>query len=96
MKAVLHPRVHSDLVEAMEFYEREGGSKLAADFFGEAEKAIAAVCKRPQSFPVKIDLYRSASIGSFPFHLLFTIEPSHIFVLVVRHDKRHPDFGLDR
>ena len=96
MKAILHPLVHSDIAEAMEFYEREGGTKLAVDFFLEVENTISVVCKRSLSFPVSASVLRRAQLDRFPFHLLFSIEPSYIFILVVRHDRRHPDFGLDR
>lgn len=96
MKAVLHPLVHTDIAEAMEFYEREGDLKLAVDFFLEAEKAIKTVRERPASFLKHNAHLRRAQVHRFPFHLLFSIEPSYVFVLVFRHDRRHPDFGLDR
>lgn len=40
MTTILHPLVHLDIIEAMEFYEREGGTKLAADFFHDYEKIL--------------------------------------------------------
>lgn len=70
--------------------------ELAADLYREVEEAIETVRERPLSFPVTVDVLRRAAINRFPFHLLFSLEPSYIFVLVVRHNRRHPDFGLDR
>jgi len=96
MKVVLHPLVHIDIAEAMEFYEREGGSHLAADFFRESERVVATIGQRAVSFPLWKDVLRRAQFRRFPFHLLFSIEPSYVFVLALRHDRRHPDFGLDR
>lgn len=50
MKVVLHHLVHSDMAEAMEFYELEAGSRLAADFFREIEVALDTFRERPLSF----------------------------------------------
>ncbi len=96
MKVILHPLVHLDIAEAMEFYEREGGSKLAADFFREYESVVKTIGERSVSFPLWADVLRRTQFRRFPFHILFSIEPSYVFILVVRHDRRHPDFGLDR
>jgi hypothetical protein len=96
MKAVLHPLVHSDIFEAMEFYGREGGSKLAADFFREFERSVATIEQRPLSFSFFTDILRRRTFKRFPFHLLFSIEDPYLFVYVVRHDRRDPEFGLDR
>lgn len=96
MTSVLHPLVHVDIAEAMEFYEQEGGAKLAADFFYEYEVVLKTILERPLSFPSSDDVLRRAMFDRFPFHILFSIETTHIFILVVRHERRHPDFGLDR
>lgn len=96
MKAVLHPLVHVDIAEAMEFYERVGGAKLAADFFYEYERVLQRILGRPMSFPTWKSVLRRAIFSRFPFQILYSIESTHIFVLVIRHERRHPDFGLNR
>ena len=74
----------------------EGGAKLAADFFHEIEVTLDTVRERPLSFAPYNDVLRRTSVNRYPFHILFSIEPEHALVLVVRHHRRHPDFGLDR
>ena len=96
MKLILHPLVHLDVFEAMNFYEREGGTKLAADFFLEFAQVKDSIVERPLSFVSYDRELRQARFDRFPYHALFSIEPDHVFVLVVRHDARHQDFGLDR
>ncbi|MGD9563579.1 MAG: hypothetical protein AB7F88_01705 [Pyrinomonadaceae bacterium] len=96
MTPVLHPLVHVDILEAMQFYEREGGRELAVDFFYEYERTLQRILERPLSFPSSDPVLRRAIFERFPFHILFSVEPTHIFILVVRHERRHPDFGLDR
>jgi hypothetical protein len=32
----------------------------------------------------------------FPYHLLYVVEDDTIFMVVFRHDKRHPSFGIKR
>lgn len=96
MKLVLHPLVHSDIAETMEFYEREGGSKLAADFYHEFRRCASVVLNRPLSFSVFTGDLRRIHLNRFPFHLLYQVAAEEVFVLIVRHHARHPDFGLDR
>jgi toxin ParE1/3/4 len=96
MREILHPLVYSDIAEAMEFYEEQGGTKLAAEFFQEIERVIAAIRQRPLSFPRYQNDLRRVRLDRFPFHLLFRIDPSCFYVLVLRHDRRSPDFGLHR
>lgn len=96
MKAVYHPLVHTDIAEAMEFYEHEGGGELAADFFREVESSVKRVLNRPHSYVQFDEVLRRVELNRFPFHFLFSIEPGEVFVLALRHNRRHPNFGLDR
>ncbi|MBX3281543.1 MAG: type II toxin-antitoxin system RelE/ParE family toxin [Acidobacteria bacterium] len=96
MKLTLHPLVHLDILEAMSFYEREGGAKLAADFFLEFTRVKECIVERPLSFVSLSSELRRAKFDRFPFHTIFSIESDHILILVVRHDARHEHFGLDR
>jgi len=67
MIAVIHPLVHVDIAETMEFYEREGGSSLAADFFGEYEIVLDSVKQRPHSFVISTQILRRANFDRFRF-----------------------------
>jgi hypothetical protein len=40
--------------------------------------------------------FRRASFLRFPRHLLYEIDGETLRVMLVRHNKRHPDYGMDR
>lgn len=39
---------------------------------------------------------RRANFKRFPYHLLYDVDDSGIYLVVLRHDRREPSFGLDR
>ena len=41
-------------------------------------------------------VYRRANFPSFPYHLIFRETVDGVRVLVLRHHRRHPDYGLSR
>ncbi|CAN5434413.1 hypothetical protein BH10ACI2_BH10ACI2_09680 [soil metagenome] len=96
MKVVVHWLVHVDVLEAMEFYEKEGGTRLAVEFFSEYERTLELIRQRPYSFAITKGVHRRVNFDRFPFHAIFTVMPDFALMLVVRHDRRNPDFGLDR
>ena len=96
MGVIFHRRIQKDLRAALAFYETEGGSKLADRFFDEAENAAAKVLQNPQGFHFISDGLRRVSLKSFPYHFVFEENLHTVRFLVLRHDKRHPSFGLQR
>lgn len=70
MTTVLHPLLHVDILEAMQFYEREGGGELAADFLYEYERTLQKILECPLSFPSSDEVLRRAMFDRFPFHIL--------------------------
>jgi len=96
MEIVFHRRIQSDLRTALAFYEAEGGSRLGDRFFAEVEDAIAGALKNPRAFHFIDDDLRRASLKTFPYHFLYEENERAIRFLVLRHDKRHPRFGLKR
>ncbi|MGI8604751.1 MAG: type II toxin-antitoxin system RelE/ParE family toxin [Verrucomicrobiales bacterium] len=93
---IFHRLVQRDLSAILKHYENEGGEKLAERFFTEIEAVIAPLRENPQRFHfVQADL-RRADLPSFPYHFLYQESPRGIPVLVLRHDRRHPDYGMSR
>jgi len=94
MKLRLAPTVYSDLLEIMEYYDSEAGSDVAAEFYAEFRSRANAATQRPYSFPSSGDL-RRVNLKTFPHHFLFEIVGGDtVQILIVRHDLRHPDYGL--
>lgn len=94
MRIQIAPTVYSDVLEIMEYFDREAGPDLAAQFYAEFRSMARAAGERPFSFP-ESGRFRRANLHHFPHHFLFEIiEERIVRILIVRHDRRHPDFGL--
>ena len=96
MRVIFHRRIQRDLRTALEYYEEEAGSTLGDRFFAEAEAVVSSVLKNPKRFHFVADGLRRASFTSFPYHFVFEEDPGRVRFLVLRHDKRHPGYGLRR
>lgn len=95
MSLKLHPRVHRDVSAIVRYYDFH--SDRAGDrFLAEVEAAFAAISANPERFHFIAPGYRRANVKSFPYHLLFEVKHHQVRVVVVRHHRRHPDYGLRR
>ncbi|MBE7502104.1 MAG: type II toxin-antitoxin system RelE/ParE family toxin [Verrucomicrobiales bacterium] len=57
---------------------------------------IAAAAANPLRFHPVAHGFRRANLKRFPFHVLYEVGTDTVRVLLVRHHKRHPDYGLPR
>jgi hypothetical protein len=80
----------------MRYYEREGDRLLAYDFYERVLAAANAAALHPSRHHVGPRGLRRAKLKRFPYHLLFKEGAGQITVFVVRHNTRHPNFGLTR
>ncbi len=100
MKVQLNSAVYNDLREIMEHYDEVASGDIASTFYTEfrlyADRAVAM----PKSYPIYSDSpekIRRVNFRRFPYHFLFRqIDKNTIRILVVRHDHRHPSYGMDR
>lgn len=96
MEIIYHRRIQRDLRTVLAFYEAEGGAKLGDRFFADVEHAVAGVLRSPKAFHFIVDGLRRASLESIPYHFVYEENEQALRFLVLRHDKRHPSFGLRR
>ena len=96
MGIVYHRLVAKDVGETMRYYREVSGVRLADEFFAELSETLAAAERDPTCFHFDRCGLRRANLRRFPFHFLFRARREAIYVLVVRHHKRRPDFGLGR
>jgi len=96
MSLIFHHLVQSDLRVVLQYYEEEGGVALADRFFAELEQLTCELEESPDKFHKISDDIRRANMAHFPYHLLFRRHETQIRVLILRHDKRSPEFGLGR
>lgn len=96
MEVIYHRLINRDLRGALAHYEAEGGTKLADRFFEEAEEAIRSVIRHPTEHHFSDGGLRRVPLKSFPYHFLYEAGESTLWIAVLRHDRRHPGFGLRR
>jgi plasmid stabilization system protein ParE len=96
MIVIFHKLIKKDLRAALTYYDSEGGAKLGDRFFDDVEATITRVVQNPKHFHFADDGLRRVALGEFPYHFLYEEHDETIQFLVLRHDKRHPRFGLRR
>lgn len=96
MEVSYHRLIPRDLRRALDYYESEGGPALGDRFYDAVEHCIERIRERPEVHPFSDGGYRRAALETFPYHFLYEIDPHGIWVAVLRHDKRHPTYGLLR
>jgi len=90
-----HPEAEEEFRAAIDYYEdREAG--LGYDFSLEVFTAIQNIITQPSAWPVMEDDVRRCLVNRFPFGVLYSLEPTGVFVVAVMHQRRQPDYWRDR
>jgi plasmid stabilization system protein ParE len=98
MTLEFHPAVQRDFNEALDYYQAEGGVHLADRFEAEFRTCVAAVKAGPTRFPFyqRSDRFRRIRLRSFPFLVVYRTSAASIRVILLKHERRHPRFGMSR
>ncbi|MGD9561089.1 MAG: type II toxin-antitoxin system RelE/ParE family toxin [Pyrinomonadaceae bacterium] len=97
MKAVLSSAAERDVKRALDYYLREAGADLAADFIDRIEAKVERIKKNPERYRIVAKGLRSVELDRFPYSIVYRIvDKTLVRVTTVRHHKQHPDFGLNR
>jgi plasmid stabilization system protein ParE len=96
LELIYHRRIAHDLRSALTYYESEGGPGLADRFYDDVESALENILQRPTGHHFSDGGFRRVQLSSFPYNILYEIDGSLIWIAVLRHDRRHPSFGLRR
>lgn len=95
MRVTYHPSVQRDVNGILKHYDGISG-RLANEFWDELMSRIEAAAKTPKHFHSTDLKLRRANLQRFPYHFLFRVLPGKIRIIVIRHNRRHPDYGLGR
>ena len=91
-----HPSVASELEEIRDYYE-EKSAGLGKSFVDEFERQLLSIAAMPERWMIIRDDLRRSLMKRFPYVILYRIIDGEIIrVTVVKHEKRHPAFGLGR
>lgn len=93
---IFHRLVQRDMDGIRRYYTREAGAALADRFYTAFLAQVDRAAEHPEQFHPATDVLRRANIPKFPYHFLFRRVRGGIRILVLRHDRRHPSFGLRR
>ena len=97
MRLIIDRRVFLDLEYAMEYYLSEVGADIAREFYNEFRRCQRLIADGPLALPVVRDGIRRINFHRFPYHLLYKLGTDEsLTILVLKHDRRDPDIGLDR
>ena len=100
MKFQLISAVYDDLREIMQYYDEAADDESASRFYDEFRHYADLAAGSPKSYRVFMDdpdKIRRVNLKRFPYNFLYReIDKNTIRILVVRHDHRHPSYGLDR
>lgn len=95
MNVTYHSSVQRDVNGILKHYDGVS-EKLADEFWDELMTRIQAAAKNPEHFHLAgLDL-RRVNLKRFPYHFLFRLLPGRIRIIVVRHNRRHPEYGKRR
>jgi len=90
-----HPEARLEYREAAVFYEgcRPG---LGAAFSIEVEATIERILETPQRFRTLEQDVRTCRTHTFPYAILYTVEPGAILIMAVMHLRRRPGYWRQR
>jgi plasmid stabilization system protein ParE len=94
MRVVYHRLVENDVAEVLEHYGALSPT-LAEDFRRELKRVIAQAAANPFRFH-PAGRYRRANLTRFPYHILYEVCEDTLRIMVLRHNKRHPRYGVGR
>ncbi len=93
MRLTFHPSVRKDLRGILGYYDERSDS--AGDrFYAAFDDARQKIKMAPLQFHLLDDFRRRCDLAKFPYHLVFEIAEDEVFITVLRHNKRHPGFGM--
>jgi plasmid stabilization system protein ParE len=96
MRQVLyHPKVPAEARTLLQYYASIS-PRLGDAFWDELLAAIDKARESPTEHHFDRTGLRRSNLRRFPVHFLVRILPSAIRITVVRHDRRHPDYGTER
>ncbi len=93
---IFHRLIQKDLNSIVRYYKDESGISLADRFYDTFIFSAMKALEHPERYHFIQGYYRRATLEGFPYHFLFRETVHGIRILVVRHDKRRPTYGLSR
>lgn len=94
-KIVFHPKVPNEVRDYMEHYSSMS-KELEDAFWKELTFSLESAALNPHRHHFDSSGLRRVNLTRFPYHVLFRVFPDYVRVIVVRHNRQHPSFGMKR
>ena len=96
MRIEYHPSLHGELEDVRDYYESQSEG-LGLEFVTEFERQVLKIAKMPERWMIVRGDLRRSLMKRFPYVIFFRVVNAEIIrVTVVKHEKRHPSFGMRR
>ena len=96
MRIEYHPGLEKELIEVRTYYN-ECSPGLGDEFVDEFERQVLRIASTPERWLIVRNDVRRALMKRFPYVILFRILSGEaIRITVVKHERRHPAYGLHR
>ena len=96
MRIEWHPRILSELVHARD-YHNDCMPGLGEDFLAEFDRRVTAISANPLLWAAVAGDVRRALTPRFRYAIFYRITSADvIFILVLKHQRRHPKYGFDQ
>ena len=89
--ANLHPQADEELSEISLYYESLAAG-LGADFLVELNRTLAFLLQFPGAGRAIRHGSRRLSLRRFPYHLIYRVEPTCVYILAIAHHRRRPGY----
>ena len=96
MIVIFHRLFQKDLNAALRYYDEEGGKNWEIGSSTKPKPLWIELLPTPRDFILMPKELRRASLRNFSYHILFEENAQRVRILILRHDKRHPCFGMRR
>ena len=84
-----------EFLEAIRYYT-EHSRALGVDFVTEVQRAVDFAIQLPQAAPlVRPDVHKK-TLRKFPYSLLYSVEGETVVILAIAHQKRRPEYWVNR
>ncbi len=96
MRVEYHPETINDLNDAISYYNEQHPG-LGAEYRSEIYQTIDRITDDPHIHrTIRLNI-RRCFVHRFPFSILYRIVDDDLLrILVIRHHRRHPEFGIRR
>jgi len=96
MRIEYHPALQKDLQEVIDFYNSRSPG-LGSEFLSNFEQQILRIAVSPRLWRTVEGDIRRTLMPRFPYCIYFrVINDEVIRITVIKHQRRHPNYGLDR